>query len=300
MGNPEGRKRRHVAPLVVCAAGALLAAIMLAPVSATAGPDVRASAQVASAPVPRSALAAQPIITLNNNGGWCWFQDQRALFTSDDRLIVGSVPNPAGTNGPARASTVEAATYDVRTGRINVDRLHSGLGSDDHNAPAFIETRPGRVVSAWTGHAIEPAIHVASQDADSRTWDLPSPVPRPDTLAGKKVSYSDLISLSAENQGRGRLYDFYRGEAFNPNLLISDDEGRSWRYGGRLLTEADQRPYVRYSGNGVDRIDFIASQGHPSDINGLSVRAGYIRAAGCMPRTATTSARWTGRSDSPS
>ena len=226
---------------------------------------------------PLSSLAAQPVVTLNDNGGWSWFQDQRALFTTDDRLIVGSVPNPAGTNGQARSSSVEAATYDVRTGRTSIEKLHGGLGNDDHNAPAFIEPHPGRIVTAWTGHAVEPAIHIASQDSDSLTWDLPSPVLRPDTAAGKKVSYSDLIFLSSENRGLGRLYDFYRGEEFNPNLLVSDDDGRTWRSAGRLLTELGQRPYVRYSGNGRDRIDFIASQGNPSDVNGASVRSGYIK-----------------------
>ena len=217
------------------------------------------------------------MITLNDNGAWSWFQDQRAIFTSDDRLLVGSIPNPIGPNGAARASSVEATTYDLRTGLITIDRLHSGLGNDDHNAPAFIETHPGRIVTAWTGHATEPAVHFATEDADSLSWDLPAPIPRADTAAGKKVSYSNLISLSSENGGRGRLYDFYRGEAFNPNLLISDDEGRTWRYGGRLLTVAGQRPYVRYASNGTNRIDFIVTQGNPGEFNGTSVRAGYVQ-----------------------
>ena len=40
---------------------------------------------------------------------------------------------------------------------------------------------------------------------------------------------------------------------------------------------ADQRPYVRYSSNGTNRIDFIVTQGHPAEING-DFGAGRVRA----------------------
>ncbi len=268
-------RERRMRWLVVPAALALTT-LIASPMGRPADAMTRRG-EVVRTSVPLSPLATQRVVTLNDNGAWSWFQDQRAIFTSDDRLLVGSVPNLSGSNGAARSSTIEATTYDTRTGRTSVDRIHTGFGNDDHDAPAFIETHPGRVVAAWTGHATESAIHVASENANSLTWDVPAPIPRPDTTGGKKVSYSNLMSLSSENHGRGRLYDFYRGEEYNPNLLISDDEGRSWRYGGRLLTVPGQRPYVRYSSNGTDRINFIASEGHPLDINGDSVRAGYVQ-----------------------
>src|SRR4051794_14418604 len=33
---------------------------------------------------------------LDDNGGWCWFQDERSIFTADGRLLVASVADEFG------------------------------------------------------------------------------------------------------------------------------------------------------------------------------------------------------------
>ena len=77
------------------------------------------------------------------------------------------------------------------------------------------------------------------------------------------VTYSNLFRLTKENGG-GRIYDFYRGEEWNPNYLVSDDDGDTWSYGGKLIASPG-RPYVKYAGNGLDTIHFVFGEGHPAE-----------------------------------
>ncbi|HEY4376100.1 MAG TPA: BNR-4 repeat-containing protein [Acidimicrobiales bacterium] len=221
-------------------------------------------------------LGNEPITVITDNGGWCWYQDQRAIFTSDDRLLVGSVPTAEGPDGAARAGTVEMTTYDLRTGTTALERVQTGFTTDDHNAPAFIENPDGRVVAAWTDHSEEQLVHFATQDPQDLSWTIGPP--QDETTSTANVTYSNLIRLADENSGHGRLYDMYRGDAEAPNVVTSDDEGTTWQRAGRIITNTGQRPYLRYATNNTDRIDFVASSGNPSEINGGSVSAGYVKA----------------------
>ena len=61
--------------------------------------------------------------------------------------------------------------------------------------------------------------------------------------------------------------------------MVSDDRGATWSYGGQLTEpEASIRyvnGYFKYASNGVDRIDFIASEHHPRDFD-TSIYHGYV------------------------
>ena len=74
---------------------------------------------------------------------------------------------------------------------------------------------------------------------------------------------------------------------FDPNYLkwnLATQSGFS--FGGRLLTGPEgnsggsDRPYVRYTSNGVDRIDFITTDAHPRNQLSNSVYHGYIQYEG--------------------
>src|SRR5690606_4199032 len=66
----------------------------------------------------------------------------------------------------------------------------------------------------------------------------------------------------------------------SPNMLISSNMGDSWTYGGKLLSTSQNVGYVngylRYASNGIDRIDFIATEHHPRDFNN-NIYHGYIQ-----------------------
>ena len=54
---------------------------------------------------------AGSLITIDNNGGWSWFEDERAIVDltagTAGKLIVSSVANSAGTGGAARSGDIE-------------------------------------------------------------------------------------------------------------------------------------------------------------------------------------------------
>ena len=64
----------------------------------------------------------QPVIVFNDGGGWCWYQDERALV-SDGTHLIGSVA--AGVHDPARRGNIEVVAYDLFSGRV-----HSYLYAD--------------------------------------------------------------------------------------------------------------------------------------------------------------------------
>jgi hypothetical protein len=64
----------------------------------------------------------QTVIVFNDDGGWCWFQDERALVSAGT-LLIGSVA--AGVHDSARRGNIEVVAYDLFSGRV-----HSYLYAD--------------------------------------------------------------------------------------------------------------------------------------------------------------------------
>lgn len=215
-------------------------------------------------------LRAEPIV-FNDNGVWCWFQDERAIV-HNGKLIIGSVADASGTGGAARDGNVEVVYYDiVARGPAIRTVLHANYNSDDHAAPAFLALPDNRILTMYSRHGGDNLIRyrITSYPDDATVWDPEMTISRD---AG--VTYSNVYRLSAENGGSGRIYDFYRGENYNPNFVTSDDNGQTWTYGlpgvstdGRLIAigTGGTRPYVKYTSNAVDKIHFITTEAHPRD-----------------------------------
>ena len=213
--------------------------------------------------------SAAELMTFNNNGAWCWYQDERVII-HDNKLIMGSVACGSGTGGSSRNGNIEVTTYDlVNGGSPSTFVLHANLQSDDHDLPAFLAMPDGKILAMYTRHLSDYYIRyrITTNPNDTSAWDSEVILTRE-----ASTSYSNIFRLSGEN---GRIYDFYRGENFNPNYIISDDNGQSWSYGGHLIRKDNHRPYVKYCSNNVDKVHFITTEGHPRDYNN-SVYHGYI------------------------
>ena len=79
---------------------------------------------------------------LTADGTWCWFSDPRAIKV-DDRVITGWV----------RADgTIEAASLDIHSARIQTSELYFLLEADDHDNPAFVLNEQGAVIAMYTRH----------------------------------------------------------------------------------------------------------------------------------------------------
>ena len=110
----------------------------------------------AAAPGPRNQVAGQ-LIQFNDNGAWCWYQDERAVVDqAHGKLIIGSVASGAGAGGAARDGNVEAVIYDLASGSKRLSVLTTGaahqFGCDDHDAPAFLLRPDGKCLAIYTGH----------------------------------------------------------------------------------------------------------------------------------------------------
>ncbi|APR82223.1 Hypothetical protein A7982_07572 [Minicystis rosea] len=255
------RRARLAFSLTRLGAGALLAAVTSACSAEEAAP-----------------AAASDVVVFNDNGGWCWYQDERVIF--DPRagaLLIGSVASAKGPGGKTRGGDVDLVSYDVDTGektRVTLDHI----GRDDHNAPALLLRQDGRYLAMYTNHnrdrlsryRISSAPHYAEGWGPKLTFDW-----RAEIGSNFNTTYSNLFYLSAE----GRTYDFARADGRSPNMLVSDDDGETWRHAGRL-TESKNLGYVngyfKYASLGVDRIDFIATEHHPRDYD-TSVYHGYLQ-----------------------
>ena len=220
-----------------------------------------------------SSTAPRAPAVLNDDGGWCWFQDERALVAGG-RLVFGSVA--AGRSDPSRLGQVEATTVQLATGAttrftLSATPVEKPGRYDDHDTPAFVARGDGRLVAVWAGHGFDNRIlsRVSLRPGDATAWSeerafVPSP--------SSSVTYSNLHRLAGE---RGRIYDFYRGldNRFKPSLAWSDDGGESWKSGGVVIdvpAAFRHRPYVKYASDGKDTIHLAYTEGHPRNFdNGL-------------------------------
>jgi hypothetical protein len=213
--------------------------------------------------------ASDPLV-LNDDGGWCWFQDERAVVVGR-RLVFGSVA--AGTHDPSRRGAVEATTVDLETGAITRARLSEtpippAGGYDDHDAPAFVVRGDGRILAAYAGHGTENRFRfrVSTEPGDGSRW---RPEQSFSPSESSRITYSNLQRLSREG---GRIYDFFRGldDLFKPSVAWSDDDGETWTPGGVVIDVPSQvrhRPYVKYASDGRDTLHMAYTEGHPRDFD---------------------------------
>jgi hypothetical protein len=204
---------------------------------------------------------------LNDDGAWCWFQDERAIIAGN-QLLVGSVAN--GWHDNARKGDVDLTIYDLKSGSVSRQELHDQLEADDHAAPALWRAEGGRITAVYSKHGPENCFYVrTAESTDLTRW---SPERQVVPSERSRVTYSNLHFLAAENGGRGRLYNFFRGldASFKPSYATSDDGGQSWQTGNIVIdvpATFRHRPYVRYASNGRDSVHLLYTDGHPRDFD---------------------------------
>ncbi|MBN1910631.1 MAG: BNR-4 repeat-containing protein, partial [Pirellulales bacterium] len=225
------------------------------------------------------------LIMINDNGGWCWYQDERTLFDpTTGRVLCASVGESNGLGGSDANGDLDVTSLDPSTGdRTNFLLVNSYQG-DDHAVPALWQRPDGRYVAAYNKHndtgqvtrfqiSTNPHDITAWQPEFSFNWGTES------GLEGKST-YNNLLYVSSEGTGVGRLYNFTRYYEMSPMASYSDDWGETWHYAGPLtlptVSHGYSNGYIKFTTNGVDRIDFIVTEGHPRDFNN-NIYHGYIQ-----------------------
>lgn len=197
------------------------------------------------------------------NGGWCWFQEPRAVI-SRDKLVVGAVAvHPRGE--------VKAAVYDLAERQpLGSVVLKTDFQPDDHNAPAFHLRDDGSLLAVYAAHGTEDRHYYRISDSsDYLRWGPEQVTTHP----GARITYMNLFDIPTEKT----LYCFYRRTEyrdgiqalFNPFFMASADDGSTWNEGRLLIADGVagvQRPYVRYWGDGK-AVHLLFTEAHPRDYN---------------------------------
>ncbi len=229
-------------------------------------------------PAPTEDWTSKPVTVFNDDGAWTWYSDERAVVDPVNRkIIVGSDANGGNRNG-----NVDAVIYDVDTGMSSPVHALGDLDPDDHNTAAFLVKPGGGYLAFWAGHNQNCNSYFSNYDngswAPSQTFDW-APRGCPWTFNGnqRSVTYNNLWAMTAE--GPETIYNFVRSIDTSPNFLISNDNGATWNYGGRLTSTPGAgyvAGYYKYWGNNVDRIDFFATEAHPRDQDN-NLFHGYVK-----------------------
>jgi hypothetical protein len=233
---------------------------------------------------------AGSLITFNDNGGWSWFEDERAIVDlsagAAGQILVSSVANASGADGASRDGDVEVAALDLASGTVSRFTLHDALQPDDHDSAALLRLPDGRYLASYSRHSNDKLVRwrVSSSPGNPSAWQPENTFTIPTGSGG--TTYSNLAYLSES----GDIFNFHREAidgGYDPHYLKWNVPTQSeFSYGGRLLTGpegnvgSNDRPYVRYTTNGVDRIDFIATDAHPRNLLSNSVYHGYIEHEG--------------------
>ncbi|HEY3495561.1 MAG TPA: BNR-4 repeat-containing protein, partial [Polyangiaceae bacterium] len=218
------------------------------------------------------------VTVFNENGGWTWYNDERVVVDVDaGKLIVSSAASSASSE--STNNRIEAVIHDLETGQNAKTELGTLSYSDDHNNGGIVVKAPGEYFVAWAHHNKE--CNSYWRNYGNGAWGEQVTYPwagcpwvNPNNNSMSYVTYNNVWKMSSE----GRYYNFVRSIQTSPGILVSEDEGATWTYRGRLTSSPQQgynAGYYKFWGNGVDRIDFFATEAHPRDAN-TSVFHGYI------------------------
>jgi len=185
------------------------------------------------------------------NGVWTWFNEPRAIY-NDGKTYIGWI-NSSGDVG--------VTEFDHSAESASSFTLNSAMEVDDHDNPGIYLRSDGKLLACYSKHNADnlQRYRIASTAGSITGFAAEQ------TIAETSPCYADLHYLS-ENTS---LYWGYRqGNSTQRDRMrrVSTDSGSTWGSGADWITETNARPYYKSCGNGVDRIDFVMTNGHPNEV----------------------------------
>jgi len=219
----------------------------------------------ASEPVQASWIVIPEEATLGD-GAWSWFGDPRAVhFTGlHRRTYVGWT---------ARNGDIEIAAYDHDSRVRTTARLGNEKPIDDHNNPAIQILPDGRVRVYWSLHGGPELWYRTSLAPEDVTAWGPRERVGTTTTGVHGYSYTNPVHLSAE----GATYLFWRGGNWNPTFSSQADGQDTWKPAANVVYLDQQRPYMKIASNGIDRIAFAYTDGHPAELEDVNIHYAEYR-----------------------
>lgn len=209
-----------------------------------------------------SSVSNRKTQTLSDDGAWCWFSNPRAIYYNDNLIISGWVK---------RDGSVEAASLNLDSKEKQFKILYPQLEFDDHDNPAFTVLPNGNILAMYTWHSTEKGVvlNTTANGGDIASFTDPiSFKPTSENLLTRfpreTYTYANPFILANENN---RLFVFGRWTGFKPNLIISNDNGKTWGEKYVVISDnpftPDNRPYVNYYSDGKSKIHLVFTGGHP-------------------------------------
>ncbi len=236
--------------------------------------------------VSQETLDAMPNL-IEADGAYCWFSSPRAIWVKNSageaRVLTGWVKSDG---------TVEAGLVDPETKECESFVLHEKMEIDDHDNPSFVELANGNWMAFYSKHSTHNGIFTRTTTipGDMQSWGTEVAIKTHDpdfyegatfyenAKANAHYTYANVFKVPQENN---RLYLFWRGFHYKPNMSYSDDNGKTWSPARIVLLEDNptynSRPYVRYFGDKNGKIHLTFTDGHPRDEKFNSVYYAYLQ-----------------------
>lgn len=211
-----------------------------------------------------TALPGEAFPSLAEDGAWCWFSDPRGVYYEGKyrRTYTGWVDS---------TGSIVVAQYDHDTQETKTHNLHPRLQKDDHNNPTIFVDDDGRIVVYYTRHSSRtPIFRVRSTNPeDISLWEATRSLKLNDTIAyaglNNTYTYTHITRLRDE---KDKLFLFWRGADFKPNVSVSSDGGNRWETGRILIlperSYRNRRPYLKVATNNKNAVHFAFTDGHPN------------------------------------
>lgn len=197
--------------------------------------------------------------TFTADGAWCWFSDSRALCISG-QLYAGWVDSEGSVRVGVRPMDAGSTTA------TSITTLAEKFERDDHDHPALLALPDGRLAAFYSSHGHgDTHFRTTLRPGDISEWTTDRTLGFDQHPPGPRgVTYANPFVLREEANA---LYVFWRGSDYKPTFSVSQDLGATWSEPRTLINEhgrsTDNRPYVKYWGDGRARIDFAFTDGHP-------------------------------------
>lgn len=187
--------------------------------------------------------------------GWTWFSDSRAILFGGDTVFAGV--DPIGNAIVSKGGT------DYMLAKREV-------AEDDHDVPALMQRSDGTLMAFVNWHNITTNYWLL-QSTTGTNWTTPVNIGNQIGGGTNTYSYSIPIELKGETNA---IYLFTRAIPSGGNwaayYTVSTDGGTNWTKEVMLFTghqSPTPRPYVKCASDGTNRIDFLLTDGNPSEIS---------------------------------
>lgn len=161
-------------------------------------------------------------------------------------------------------------SLDLESDKADEFTLHEELQIDDHNVPGLLMLPDGKLLAFYSEHNGNIFMRKSKMAENINEWEEEVILLEKDTK--NRYCYVNPVMLSDENN---RIYLIGRNVVRNDKgtytdtrtyCIYSDDLGATWSKELNILDNLglDSRQYVKIASDDRSRIDFLFTNGHPT------------------------------------